>query len=114
MSVVCEEAFAPLVSMIPYESFKEALGMLNDSKYGLQAGVFTNDLTRVFEAYETLDVGGVIQGDTSNFRVDVMPYGGVKDSGFGREGVRFAIEEMTEPKLLVLKTHPGMQEGPAE
>ena len=111
MSVVCEEAFAPLVNLIPYEDFKEALKMVNDSHYGLQAGLFTSDLARVFEAYETLEVGGVIQGDTSNFRVDAMPYGGVKDSGFGREGVRFAIEEMTEPKLLVLKTQPGNQEG---
>ena len=111
MRVVCEEAFAPVVNLIPYSDFEEALAMVNNSAYGLQAGVFTSDIARVFQAYETLEVGGVIQGDASNFRVDPMPYGGVKDSGFGREGVRFAIEEMTEPKLLVLNTRAGMQEG---
>jgi glyceraldehyde-3-phosphate dehydrogenase (NADP+) len=114
MRVVCEEAFAPVVNLIPYVDFEEALAMVNDSAYGLQAGVFTSDIARVFQAYETLEVGGVIQGDASNFRVDPMPYGGVKDSGFGREGVRFAIEEMTEPKLLVLNTKAGIQEGLAE
>ena len=111
MRVVCEEAFAPVVNLIPYAGFDEALAMVNESAFGLQAGVFTSDIARVFQAYETLEVGGVIQGDASNFRVDPMPYGGVKDSGFGREGVRFAIEEMTEPKLLVLNSKSGLREG---
>ncbi len=71
---------------------------MNDSKYGLQAGVFTNDINRAFEAHRTLDVGGVIVNDVSAFRADQMPYGGSKDSGFGREGLRFAMEEMTEPR----------------
>ena len=75
---------------------------VNGSPYGLQAGVFTRDIQRLFRAYEELEVGGVIAGDVPTFRIDHMPYGGVKDSGRGREGLRYAIEEMTEPKLLVL------------
>jgi len=103
MKVICEEAFAPVVSLIKYDSFDEALEMVNSSRYGLQAGVFTKDIGRILKAYETLEVGGIVINDVSSFRVDSMPYGGVKDSGFGREGVRFAIEEMSEPKLLAIK-----------
>ena len=96
------EAFAPVVVVAPYKDFGEALAAANDSIFGLQAGVFTNDLKKAFQAYETLDVGGVIVNDIPTFRIDHMPYGGVKQSGFGREGLRYAIEEMTELKLLAL------------
>jgi glyceraldehyde-3-phosphate dehydrogenase (NADP+) len=96
------EAFAPVVVVSPYEDFSKALEAVNYSIYGLQAGVFTNDLRKAFEAYEWLDVGGVIVNDIPTFRIDHMPYGGMKQSGFGREGVRYAIEEMTELKLLAL------------
>ncbi len=103
MQVCKEEAFAPVVTIEPYEDYTLALASLNNSRYGLQAGIFTRDINKIMQAYETLDVGGVIAGDIPTFRVDNMPYGGVKDSGFGREGVKYAIEEMTEPKLLALK-----------
>jgi acyl-CoA reductase-like NAD-dependent aldehyde dehydrogenase len=103
MKVFCEEAFAPLVTVSSYRSFGEALNLVNDSKFGLQAGVFTRDLDLTMEAFETLDVGGVIHNDVPTFRVDPMPYGGVKESGTGREGVRYAMESMTERKLLVLR-----------
>ena len=79
---------------------------MNDSKYGLQAGVFTNDINRAMLAHRTLEVGGVIVNDVSAFRADQMPYGGSKDSGFGREGLRFAMEEMTEPRIMVLSHVP--------
>jgi len=102
MKVSCEEVFAPVVLIEPYDEFSDALRRANDSPYGLQAGLFTRDAKLIFSAYEELEVGGVIAGDVSAFRVDHMPYGGVKDSGLGREGLRYAIEEMTEPKLLVL------------
>lgn len=102
MKVCSEEVFAPVVSIEPYVSFEEAIGNVNRGRYGLQAGVFTRDMGRVFEAFETLDVGGVIANDLPTYRVDNMPYGGVKMSGFGREGVRYAIEEMTEPRLLAV------------
>jgi len=96
------EAFAPVAVVYPYSDFASALEAVNYSIYGLQAGVFTNDLKKAFEAYETLEVGGVIVNDIPTFRIDHMPYGGVKQSGFGREGVRYAIEEMSELKLLAL------------
>jgi glyceraldehyde-3-phosphate dehydrogenase (NADP+) len=96
------EAFAPVIVVYPYSDFSKALEAVNYSIYGLQAGVFTNDLKKAFEAYETLEVGGVIINDIPTFRIDHMPYGGVKQSGFGREGIRYAIEEMTELKLLAL------------
>ncbi|HHL40544.1 MAG TPA: aldehyde dehydrogenase family protein [Deltaproteobacteria bacterium] len=102
MKVCGEEAFAPVVVLEPYDDFDEALAASNASKYGLQAGVFTRDLVLAHRAYETLEVGGVIINDVPTFRVDNMPYGGVKMSGMGREGVRYAIEEMTEPRLMVL------------
>jgi acyl-CoA reductase-like NAD-dependent aldehyde dehydrogenase len=100
--VNCQEVFAPLVTVEPYDDFEEALQRVNRSPYGLQAGVFTRDMGRILRAYEELEVGGVIAGDVPTFRIDHMPYGGVKDSGLGREGIAYAIEEMTEPKLLVL------------
>ena len=106
MKVRCEEVFGPVATITPYQTYEEALAEVNDSKYGLQAGVFTNDLNRAFEAHRTLDVGGVIVNDVSAFRADQMPYGGSKESGFGREGLRFAMEEMTEPRIMVLSRVP--------
>jgi glyceraldehyde-3-phosphate dehydrogenase (NADP+) len=96
------EAFAPVAVVYPYSDFSKALEAVNYSIYGLQAGLFTNNLKKTFEAYETLEVGGIIINDIPTFRIDHMPYGGVKQSGFGREGIRYAIEEMTELKLLAL------------
>jgi acyl-CoA reductase-like NAD-dependent aldehyde dehydrogenase len=96
------EAFAPIVVVYPYKDFDEALKEVNNSKYGLQAGVFTSDINKAFQAYETLDVGGVIVNDIPTFRIDHMPYGGIKESGFGREGLKYAIEEMTEMKLMAI------------
>jgi acyl-CoA reductase-like NAD-dependent aldehyde dehydrogenase len=106
MKVCREEIFGPVVTISPYQTFEEALGAVNDSRFGLQAGVFTNDINRAFEAHRTLEVGGVIINDQSAFRADQMPYGGSKDSGFGREGLRFAMEEMTEPRIMVLSHVP--------
>ncbi|HWF93109.1 MAG TPA: aldehyde dehydrogenase family protein [Terriglobales bacterium] len=102
MKVNCQEIFAPVVTVESYDDFSHALRQLNHSAYGLQAGVFTRDAKLLFQAYEELEVGSVIAGDAPSFRIDHMPYGGVKDSGQGREGLRYAIEEMTEPKLLVM------------
>jgi len=102
MKVNCQEIFAPVVTLEPYEHFDAALKEINRSPYGLQSGLFTRDAKLVFHAYEELEVGGLIAGDVPAFRIDHMPYGGVKDSGLGREGLRYAIEEMTEPKLLVM------------
>lgn len=106
MKVCKEEIFGPVVTISPYQTFEEALAEVNNSRYGLQAGVFTNDINRAFEAHRTLEVGGVIVNDVSAFRADQMPYGGSKDSGFGREGLRFAMEEMTEPRIMVLSNVP--------
>jgi acyl-CoA reductase-like NAD-dependent aldehyde dehydrogenase len=102
MKVNCQEIFAPVVTVEPYDDFNQALKQINHSPYGLQAGLFTRDAKLIFNAYEELEVGGLIAGDVPAFRIDHMPYGGVKDSGLGREGLRYAIEEMTEPKLLVM------------
>ncbi len=102
MRVCCEEVFGPVVVVESFEDFDEALSRVNDSSYGLQAGVFTKDVNRAFRAFKVLEVGGVIINDIPTYRVDHMPYGGVKKSGFGKEGVRYAIEEMTELKLMVL------------
>lgn len=102
MKVNCQEIFAPVVTVEPYEDFDSALRQLNNSPYGLQAGVFTRDAKLLFQAYEELEVGAVIAGDVPTFRIDNMPYGGVKESGLGREGLRYAMEEMTEPKLMVM------------
>ncbi|MEC1414761.1 aldehyde dehydrogenase family protein [Bacillus safensis] len=100
--VVCEEVFGPVVSILPYEELEEAIKEANDSRYGLQAGIFTNQLDVALHAAKELEAGGVIINGTSNFRLDHWPYGGIKRSGLGREGPRFAIEEMTETKMVVL------------
>lgn len=102
MRVNCFEVFAPVVTVEPYDSFEEALDAVNNSDFGLQAGVFSRDVNALFRAFEKLEVGGVIANDVPSFRADHMPYGGVKDSGLGREGVKYAIEEMTERKTLAL------------
>lgn len=102
MKVSCQEAFAPVVTVDRFSEFRDAVEHVNTSAYGLQAGIFTNSASDMFYAYRELEVGGVIINDASSFRVDHMPYGGVKESGIGREGVRYAIEEMTEMKLLAL------------
>ncbi len=100
----CNEVFGPVVNVSRYRDFDQAIAMVNDSEYGLQAGVYTNDIRKVWRAFERLDVGGVMHNDAPTYRVDLMPYGGVKMSGTGREGPRWAIEEMTEPRLLVIST----------
>lgn len=104
--VSCREIFGPVAVLERYDDFKNAIARANDSDFGLQAGVFTNDLDRAWYAFRELEYGGVVINDVPSMRVDSMPYGGIKDSGFGREGVRFAMQDMTEPKLLVL-TKPG-------
>lgn len=103
MKVMCAETFAPLVSMYEYETFEDAVRMIDDSPYGLQAGIYTRDIRKAFYAVEHINAGGIMINDTSIFRVDHMPYGGNKMSGLGREGVRFAIEEMTNIKMVVIK-----------
>ena len=100
--VDCVEVFAPVATLRPFDEFADAVRMANDSAYGLQCGVFTQNINHAFYAYEELEVGGVVVNDMPSFRVDSMPYGGVKASGSGREGVRYTIEEMTERKLMVL------------
>jgi acyl-CoA reductase-like NAD-dependent aldehyde dehydrogenase len=102
MKVLDEEVFAPVMIIERYDDFTAALAEVNRSRYGLQAGLFTRDAARIFQAYEALEVGGLIVGAAPTWRLDPMPYGGVKDSGLGREGIRYAIEEMTEPRLLVM------------
>src|SRR3990172_3332526 len=103
MKVMCLEAFAPLVSIYEYERFEDAVAMVEDSPFGLQAGVYTNDIRKAFYAVDRINAGGVMINDTSIFRVDHMPYGGNKMSGLGREGVRFAIEEMTHIQMVMIK-----------
>ncbi len=105
--VCAKEAFGPVAVLSTFRDFDAALDEVNDSVYGLQAGVFTRDLYRAHRAWDRLDVGAVIVGDVPSWRVDHMPYGGVKESGLGREGVRFAMEEMTEIRLFVLRTPPS-------
>ena len=100
--VCSNEAFAPLVVAFPFKDMAEAIGRVNDSMFGLQTGVFTNDLAGAWQAFGELEVGGVIVNDIPTYRIDNMPYGGVKDSGFGREGLRWAMEDMTEIRILVL------------
>src|SRR6202522_1069843 len=100
MKVNCQEIFGPVVTLEPYENFEEALRRINNSNYGLQAGLFTRDVKLLFQAYDELEVGALVAGDIPSFRIDQMPYGGVKDSGLGREGLRHASEEMTAPKYL--------------
>lgn len=101
-----EEAFGPVAVMSKFSEWDQALAMVNDSKFGLQAGIFTRDFYKIQQAWDELDVGGVVVGDVPSYRVDNMPYGGVKDSGLGREGVLFAMEDMTEIRNLVIRTPP--------
>ncbi len=102
LDVCAKEAFAPVVTLHSYKTFEDALHAVNDSDFGLQAGVFTRDIGRAMKAFEELEVGGVLINNVPTFRVDNMPYGGLKESGFGREGVRYAMEEMSELKSLLL------------
>jgi len=102
MKVVCREVFAPLVSLIPFGELDEAIRMVNDSRFGLQAGIYTESLRTAMEAARRLEVGGVMINDHSNYRADHMPYGGVKESGLGREGVGFTVDEMTELRMVVI------------
>ncbi len=102
--VCTKEAFGPVSVLSRFESFDAALESVNRSDFGLQAGIFTRDLYKANRAWNKLDVGGVVIGDVPSYRVDNIPYGGVKDSGLGREGVRFAIEDMTEIRLMVIRT----------
>ncbi len=102
-SIVCEEAFGPVAVLSKFSSFDAALATVNDSAFGLQAGIFTRDIHKAMKAWDHLEVGGVVIGDVPSWRVDHMPYGGVKDSGLGREGIRFAMEDMTEIRLLVIR-----------
>jgi acyl-CoA reductase-like NAD-dependent aldehyde dehydrogenase len=104
LSISCREAFGPVAVLSRFRSFDEALQRVNDSVFGLQTGVFTRDLYRAQRAWDELDVGGVVVGDVPSWRVDHMPYGGVKDSGLGREGVRWAMEDMCEVRLLAVRT----------
>jgi len=106
-----EEAFGPVAFLIRFDDFETALDIVNDSKFGLQAGIFTRDLFQMFDAWDRLEVGGIVINDVPSYRVDNMPYGGVKDSGLGREGVRFAMEDMTEIRNLVIRRR---DEGPAK
>ncbi|WP_336816774.1 aldehyde dehydrogenase family protein [Burkholderia gladioli] len=101
-----KEAFGPVALLESFERFEDALARVNDSDFGLQAGVFTDSLSHAHRAWDALEVGGVVINDVPSFRVDNMPYGGVKDSGLGREGIRYAIEDMTEPRLMVVR-QPG-------
>lgn len=103
MNVCAEEVFAPVAVVQPYKDFDEAIKMVNDSKFGLQMGIFTNRMDYAFQAFEEAEVGGVIVNDFPTFRVDNMPYGGIKQSGFGREGIKYAIDEMTEIKVMVAR-----------
>ena len=98
-----EEAFGPVAILSKFERFEDALNEVNDSKFGLQAGLFTRDLYKMMRAWDRLDVGGVVINDVPSYRVDNMPYGGVKDSGLGREGVRYAMDDMSEQRLLVIR-----------
>jgi len=102
--LVCQEAFGPAAVLSSFSDFDQALREVNDSTFGLQAGVFTRDLYKAQRAWDELEVGGVVIGDVPSFRVDHMPYGGVKDSGLGREGIRWAMEDMTELRLLITRT----------
>jgi acyl-CoA reductase-like NAD-dependent aldehyde dehydrogenase len=104
--LLCKEAFAPVAAMVRYHDLEQAFSIANSTEYGLQAGVFTSSIDVAMAAAERLEVGGVIVNDASSYRVDSMPYGGVKSSGTGREGVRYAVEEMTEPRLVVLNVQP--------
>jgi len=101
-NVFCKEIFGPVVTLHKFRTIQEAVAEINDSIFGLQAGVFSNEYDNIMYSYNNINVGAVIINDNPTFRIDHMPYGGIKDSGFGREGLKYAIEEMTEPKLLVM------------
>jgi acyl-CoA reductase-like NAD-dependent aldehyde dehydrogenase len=103
MKVVAKEVFGPVASIVPYREFADAIRMVNDSTYGLQAGVFTRDLNLAWQAAQEIEAGGVIINDTSSYRVDLMPYGGMKESGIGREGPRYAVEEMTDIRMVAFQ-----------
>jgi succinate-semialdehyde dehydrogenase/glutarate-semialdehyde dehydrogenase len=102
MRVMNEEIFAPVISLVPYEKFDDAVEMANNTPFGLAVGVFTSDLTRALGAIRKLDMGSIHINDTSSSRVDLMPYGGIKDSGFGQEGPKYAIRDMSEERLVTL------------
>ena len=104
--ICTQEAFGPVAVISKFSHFDEALDMINDSQFGLQAGIFTRDIYKAHKAWDTLEVGGVVIGDVPSYRVDNMPYGGVKESGLGREGVRFAMEDMSELRNMVIRTRP--------
>ena len=106
MKVSCEELFAPVIGVYEFSDTLEALDHAGASEFGLQAGLFTNDIRIIDAAFDRIEVGGLMVNDVATFRVDHMPYGGVKRSGFGREGLRYAIEEMTELKLLTFNPRP--------
>jgi len=101
--VVAREVFGPVAVLSAHQSFDEALDRVNDSRFGLQAGIFTRDVGKLMRAHATLEVGGIVHDDSPAYRVDHMPYGGVKESGLGREGPRYAVEDMTEPRMLILQ-----------
>jgi len=101
-----KEAFGPVAVISGFKNFDEVLKRVNDSIFGLQAGIFTRDIYKAYAAWDKLDVGGVIIGDVPSWRADQMPYGGIKDSGLGREGIRFAMEDMTEIRLMVIRNIP--------
>lgn len=102
MKVFCKEVFGPVVTVTPYRQLSEAVALLNQSDYGLQAGIFTQDINKIFHAFRHVQAGAVLANEIPTFRADHMPYGGVKDSGLGREGVRAAIDDMTEPRMLIM------------
>jgi glyceraldehyde-3-phosphate dehydrogenase (NADP+) len=98
-----EEVFGPVVTLYPVRDLNEAIQESNRVHYGLQAGIFTRDLEKAFEAIQRMEVGGIMVNDSSDYRIDAMPFGGVKGSGLGREGIKFALQEMTEPKVVCFK-----------
>jgi acyl-CoA reductase-like NAD-dependent aldehyde dehydrogenase len=104
MQIMCAEAFGPLVNFVPYDDFEVALAGADGGDFGLQAGVYTSNLNKAMRAIQRLNVGGVLINEVPTLRIDNMPYGGNKDSGVGREGPRFAIEEMTTLKMVVINT----------
>ena len=108
MSVVCQEVFGPVVSLMKYDTIDNAIKAMNDSVYGLQAGVFTANVDVAFKFARGIDAGGVIVNDAPTFRADHMPYGGRKESGLGLEGVRYALTEMTQPKFICLNLDPSV------
>ena len=104
MKIVCQETFAPIVSIVPYKNLDEAISFVNSSDLGLNAGIYTNVLTDAMKAADELEAGAIVINDVPTFRIDNMPYGGVKNSGYGREGIKYAIEEMTDLKFITIKT----------